>query len=59
MGIKKPKGDGPNEYQSYQGPTGIIYICVCVSINVCGSSSLWLTLQQNLMSQDKFSSKGG
>lgn len=30
MGIKKPKGDGPNEYQSYQGPTGIIYICVCV-----------------------------
>lgn len=59
MGIKKPKGDGPNEYQSYQGPTGIIYIFVCVSINVCESSLLSLTLQQNLMSQDKFSSKGG
>lgn len=36
-----------------------LFIYVCVSINVCESSSLSLTLQQNLMSQDKFSSKGG
>lgn len=62
LGMKKPKGDGPNVYMTAKAASGpkeqFIYICLSLSINV--SSSLSLTSQKkHLMSLDKFSHKVG